>query len=151
MWELNCFSALNLFKLGQAPGTWTKNAYISLPLPSFSPKALVCGDRTWCWHDGQWLSIGSTCMWHGAFEPQTTPSPGLPSTTCHSSVGSRVCSSHKSLGGSVPSHPSPPRVRKLYFEIQNVVSWMASQGYPYANQRTSFLSVPLLSPPLCPL
>lgn len=75
--------------------------------------------------------------------PQTTQSPGLPSTTRHSVDGSRFGSQHKSFRG---SFRFPTRVRKPFLKIQNVASPMASQGYPCANQRTPFLSLCLCCP-----
>lgn len=100
MWGLNCFTACNLFRLWQVPGTWTKNASLSLPLPRFSPKALVCvgmlvGD---CCHR-KYLHVALALI-NRAFCASDYPVTWLPSNTCHSVDGSRFCSLHKSFGGS---------------------------------------------------
>lgn len=152
MWELNCLTALNLFTLGQVSGTWTKHTYLSIPLPCFSPKALVCGDRTvvlGCW--SVTVCIESTCMWPWAWlvelsEPQTPLSLAYPAP--HSFVGSSfsVCTNP-----SVVLSPFPTTVRKPFLNIQNVAStlmmtMMTSQGYPCVNQMTSFLSLCLCCP-----
>lgn len=84
MWE--CFTALNLLKVGQVPGTWTKNMF--KPLFFSSPKVFTYIDRTVVFGmSGKHICFcRNACTWHWVWrvrlsELQTPPSSILPGIT----------------------------------------------------------------------
>lgn len=140
IWELNCFTALNLFKLGQVPGTWTKKClFKSPPALLFSKSLGLCRQNCGVGVLGVTVAIGSTCMRTGLENLSFLCLRLLshPAPQHHTSFCSWL--SAQTLRWFFPLSPQESC-------FWNVASQMASQGYPCANQRTPFLLLCLCCP-----
>lgn len=124
MWE--CFTALNLLKLGQVPGTWTKNIYLSLFF-FFPPKVFTYIDRTVvlgmsgkdvyfyrkCLHVALGLAIQA--FWAS----DSALSSILPKPERLSLARLQFGSLHKAFGGSLPPQASFTYQNKELFLLGN--------------------------------
>lgn len=154
MWE--CFTALNLLKLGQVPGTWTKNIYLSV---FFSPRVFTCIDRTVVsgMSGKDVCCCRKCCMWTGFGESSSLSFRHFPrhppyDTAQLSPAWLQLVLCTKPSGVPAPHPPALPiRIRNLFFlEIKNLASQTTTHEYSHASQTGRVLpaSVPSQSP-LC--